>query len=154
MERHQRQVGLLSLSLIDDLTGLSNRKGFLGLARQHARLARRTRRRSWSGSSISTASSTSTTRSGIRRVITHWSKAADVLRDSFRQSDIVGRYGGDEFAVIVSDAPHGSIAIVIERIQQRVRPRNQSVPSDDLDELLHRADALMYREKRARRPVR
>src|SRR5262249_30987851 len=42
MERHQRQVGLLNLSLIDDLTGLTNRRGFLSLAGHHARLARRT----------------------------------------------------------------------------------------------------------------
>ena len=30
-------------------------------------------------------------------------ETANILRDSFRQSDILARFGGDEFAVLVTD---------------------------------------------------
>src|ERR1035437_9109216 len=41
IERHRLQKSLQSLSLIDDLTGLHNRRGFLALAEQHLRVIRR-----------------------------------------------------------------------------------------------------------------
>jgi len=42
MERHRVHLGELTLALIDDLTGLNNRRGFLTLAEHHAHLAYRT----------------------------------------------------------------------------------------------------------------
>ena len=172
MERHHRQVGLLSLSLIDDLTGLSNRKGFLSLAGQHARLARRTRKSFLIGfidlDGLKHINDTYGHQEGNHALV----ETADVLRDSLRQSDILGRYGGDEFAVLISDAPDSSTAVLIDRIQQKVHGRNQlhdrryqlslsigivasdGAPADDLEQLLHQADALMYQQKRERRLVR
>ena len=44
IERHQLLSALRSLSLIDDLTGLYNRRGFTDLGEQHLKLARRTAR--------------------------------------------------------------------------------------------------------------
>jgi DNA-binding response OmpR family regulator len=41
MERHRLQKNLQNLSLIDDLTGLYNRRGFLALAEQHLRMIQR-----------------------------------------------------------------------------------------------------------------
>ena len=42
MERHRLLAALRSLSLIDDLTGLYNRRGFSDLGEQYLKLARRT----------------------------------------------------------------------------------------------------------------
>jgi diguanylate cyclase (GGDEF)-like protein len=99
-------------------------------------------------------------------------EAADVLRASLRQSDIIGRCGGDEFAILVSDALHGSTSIVIDRIQQKVDARNrcrerryqlslsigivasEDTPPYDLERLMHQADLLMYQHRRDRRPIR
>ena len=38
IERHRLQKTLQNLSLIDDLTGLHNRRGFMALAEQHMRM--------------------------------------------------------------------------------------------------------------------
>ena len=95
-----------------------------------------------------------------------------MLRDSFRQSDILGRYGGDEFAILISNAVEDTAAIVVERLQAKLQARNTQpdrryllslsvgiVASDathppDLGQLLHQADALMYQYKRQRQLVR
>src|SRR5262249_10877391 len=44
LERQKMQVALSSLALIDDLTGLYNRRGFMALASHQLKLARRTGR--------------------------------------------------------------------------------------------------------------
>ena len=172
LERHHRQLGLLSLSLIDDLTGLSNRKGFLSLATQHVKLAQRTGKTFLIGfidvDRMKHINDTFGHQEGNHALL----ETASVLRDSFRHSDILARYGGDEFAVLVSDAAEGSAAIVVDRVQERVRVRNvqpgrryqlslsmgmvtngtKLLP--DLEQLLHQADALMYRQKRDRQLLR
>ncbi len=40
-----------------------------------------------------------------------------LLRRSFRRSDILGRYGGDEFVVIMQDTSPSDAAIVLERVR-------------------------------------
>jgi diguanylate cyclase (GGDEF)-like protein len=168
MERHQLQLRLLSLSLVDDLTGLCNRKGFLNLAAHHAKLSRRTGKTFLVGfidlDGMKHINDTFGHQEGNHALM----EAAAVLKESFRQSDILARYGGDEFAVLVSDAPEGSTATVMDRVQEKLRIRNAQpgrryrlslsigiVASDassspDLEDLLHQADALMYRSKRER----
>jgi diguanylate cyclase (GGDEF)-like protein len=172
MERHQVQLRLVNLSLVDDLTGLSNRKGFLSLASQHAKIAHR------NGTSFLVGFIDVDEMKQINDAFGHREgnhalvETADVLRDSFRQSDILARYGGDEFAVVISDAAHECVATVIERVQGKVQGRNAQpgrryhlslslglVCSDAIDvpeiaQLLDEADAAMYRDKQDRRRAR
>lgn len=44
---------------------------------------------------------------------------ADVLKEQLRKSDTVGRFGGEEFAVILADADVGVATSFAERLQQR-----------------------------------
>jgi diguanylate cyclase (GGDEF)-like protein len=165
IERHRLQKTLQSLSLIDDLTGLHNRRGFLALAEQHLRVILR------KGAALmvyldlddlKTINDTYGHLEGNRVLVV----TANVLRACFRQSDILARLGGDEFCVLMTDAGQDSAQQVRKRVQQRADFVNAlsswqyklslsigiaEVPADrkpSLEELLKTADARMYEEKR------
>ena len=92
--------------------------------------------------------------------------ASIVLRDSFRQSDILARLGGDEFAILVADACENDIEAVRQRIDHKLCSFNSEpgrrydlsfsmgfVPNDasqrsEVEQLLAQADARMYQQKR------
>ena len=167
IERHRLQRTLQSLSLIDDLTGLHNRRGFLALAEQQLRLIQR------KGTALlvyvdlddlKTINDNHGHFEGNRALI----GTADILRATFRQSDILARIGGDEFCVLMTDAMHDSALQVRKRLQQRVDYINAltawrfrlslsvgiadvpAVRQPALEELLRLADVLMYEQKRSK----
>ena len=96
-------------------------------------------------------------------------KVADILRATFRRSDIIARLGGDEFGVLALEAGDESSEALVERLRERVEDFNQTSPEpyrlsvsvgmahhdDDprvrLDDLVEQADAAMYREKNQKR---
>ncbi len=165
IERHRLQKNLQNLSLIDDLTGLYNRRGFLALAEQHLRMIQR------KGAALliyldlddlKLINDTYGHLEGNRALIV----TANVLRACFRQSDILARLGGDEFCVLMTDAGQDSDQQVRKRLQQRTDFINAltswkfrlslsvgiaEVPvvrQPSLDQLLRIADGHMYEEKR------
>jgi two-component system cell cycle response regulator len=165
IERHRLQRNLLNLSLIDDLTGLYNRRGFLALAEQHLRMIQR------KGAALliyldlddlKLINDSCGHLEGNRALIV----TANVLRACFRQSDILARLGGDEFCVLMTDAGQDSAQQVRKRLQQRADFINAlsswrfrlslsvgiaDVPvvhQPSLDQLLRIADAQMYEEKK------
>lgn len=167
IERHRLQQNLQNLSLIDDLTGLHNRRGFLALAEQHLRMILR------KGAALLIYLDLDDLKlindsyghlEGNRALIV----TANVLRACFRQSDILARLGGDEFCVLMTDAGQDSAQQVRKRLHQRADSINAlsswrfrlslsvgiaDVPvvhQPSLDELLRVADAHMYEEKRSK----
>jgi diguanylate cyclase (GGDEF)-like protein len=167
IERHRLQKSLQNLSLIDDLTGLYNRRGFIALGGQHLRMIQR------KGAALliyldlddlKKINDTYGHLEGNRALIV----TANILRSSFRQSDILARLGGDEFCVLMTDAGEDSVQQVRKRLQQRTDFVNAlsswrfrlslsvgiaDVPvvhQPSLDDLLRAADALMYEEKRSK----
>jgi diguanylate cyclase (GGDEF)-like protein len=168
IERHRLQKNLQNLSLIDDLTGLNNRRGFLALAAQHLRMIQR------KGAALliymdlddlKLINDTYGHLEGNRALMV----TANVLRSCFQQSDILARLGGDEFCVLMTDAGQDSAHQVRKRLQQRVDFINAlsswsfrlslsvgiaAVPvvhQPSLDELLRIADKQMYEEKRGKK---
>jgi diguanylate cyclase (GGDEF)-like protein len=155
------------LSVTDELTKLLNRRGFYLLAEPALELARR------KGHSCLLAFLDVNGLKRVNDVHGHdmgdllISDVADVLRNTLRKSDIVGRMGGDEFCVLVSN-PEGNVSMLRTRLvdafeafnhAQHDRPYELSAsigllhvwPADNgtLEQLLVRADELMYQEKRA-----
>ncbi len=155
--------------MIDDLTGLYNRRGFMALAGQHLRMIQR------KGAALliyldlddlKLMNDTYGHLEGNRALIV----TADILRACFRQSDILARLGGDEFCVLMTDAGQDSARQVRNRLQQRTDfvnalsfrrfPLSLSVGiagvpvvhQPSLEELLRVADTLMYEEKREKQP--
>jgi diguanylate cyclase (GGDEF)-like protein len=168
-ERHGMQMALRKESLVDELTGLANRRGFLMLAEQHVELAKRT------GASFMMVFIDMDRLKPINDTLGHQmgdaaiAETADVLRVCFRGSDILGRLGGDEFALLLPGTAENSEESIRGRLQREVQLRNaqpdrryplsvsvgivaanaQTEPS--MGELLAQADARMYEEKQKRR---
>jgi diguanylate cyclase (GGDEF)-like protein/PAS domain S-box-containing protein len=156
---------LENLSLVDDLTGLYNRKGFLALAEHRVKLSYRT------GEPFSIAfvdldhlkqiNDSFGHQEGDRALI----DTANILRDCFRESDILARLGGDEFVIFVAEADMEKIA---GRIHEKLAALEtapgrsyrlsfsmgivvgRSPQNHDVESLLKQADVLMYEQKRAK----
>lgn len=96
---------------------------------------------------------------------------ARVLRNVVRGSDIVGRFGGDEFVVMLRDTDRAGAQIVVNRINEELD--GLSLPQatgwklsvsvgvslwhedgESVEELISVADQAMYNEKRARHTIR
>jgi diguanylate cyclase (GGDEF)-like protein/PAS domain S-box-containing protein len=157
------------MSLRDELTGLFNRRGFLEVA-GHA-LAQ----------AVSDGRSTAllfVDLNGMKRINdelghdvgdTALGDAGYVLSAALGPSDVVARLGGDEFVAFARDFVEADLGGLRLRIRQLCderaavldRPYRLSMsvggafttPGDDstIDQLLERADAEMYAQKRARK---
>jgi diguanylate cyclase (GGDEF)-like protein len=95
--------------------------------------------------------------------------AAAILRSSIRSEDIVTRYGGDEFVVLLPNATGDSLSEIVDRVVRRTEAHNASSgrpyklafsvgaslydPERDgtATGFLSRLDAEMYRDKAARK---
>jgi two-component system cell cycle response regulator len=166
IERQDVRLRLEDLSLKDDLTGLHNRRAFLDLAGQQLRLARRNHTPGallfLDMDQLKFVNDMFGHSEGNRALV----EAANILRDSFRQSDIVSRLGGDEFAAFAITSPEWDVQSIRQRITAALQRVNAKPDRDYLlgfsmgilscdpsesasvEDLLERADALMYEDKR------
>jgi diguanylate cyclase (GGDEF)-like protein len=168
IERHEKQQVLIQQALLDDLTGLYNRRGFLALAEEQFKLNRRANR----GlllffidlDELKRINDTYGHQSGSQALI----DTAQVLKSTFRDSDVIGRLGGDEFTVLAIEADGDSAEAIYMRLQARLDEHNAQAkriyhlsfsagvarfdPDDPLsiEELIDRADKAMYRQKRSK----
>lgn len=160
-------------AITDPLTGLYNRRGFLMLGEERLALADRL------GFSVVCLFADLDGFKAVNDTFGHEEgdrvlrETADVLRRTFRAADVLGRIGGDEFAVLlVQDGPEG-IGAVMARLrhtleQANARNENPSVRLSlslgvsmrlpetpcTLSELMDEADQSMYKEKIAKRKLR
>lgn len=86
---------------------------------------------------------------------------ADVLKQSIRQTDIAGRWGGDEFLIIVPKASRETILHLVNTLQKNIKQHKfEKVglltlsiggavykESDDVDSIIQRADRALYKSK-------
>lgn len=93
-------------------------------------------------------------------------QVAHAISSHLRDYDYLGRYGGDEFLLVLPQASYQDALKAVERIQQAIRslPQlrpdlpitlsigvTQAVPFESADVILTRADAALYEAKRAGR---
>jgi diguanylate cyclase (GGDEF)-like protein len=160
---------LRTMALIDDLTGLNNRRGFSTLGQQQLKLSNRAKRGMFllfsDLDNLKWINDTFGHHEGDQALI----ETATIHRETFRQSDIIARVGGDEFAVLAIEAYQDSGDILAARLQERLKTHNAqrnrryklsiSVGLDyydptcpcSIDELLDRADRSMYEQKQKKR---
>lgn len=101
LERNRSLLELQRAALIDDLSGLPNRRAFLALAEKQLVAARRT---------CSPITVLDVDVDGMRRVNHRFGHQAGdralvdvaaVMRSTFRARDVIGRIGGDEFCALL-----------------------------------------------------
>lgn len=165
-EYKQAEEALRAASLVDELTGLYNRRRFLALGEHQLKIASRMKRRlsllfidldglKWINDSHGHTE-------GDMALV----ETASILRETFRESDVIARIGGDEFAVLVTETTCAGTEILTTRLQENVTAHNDrgtrryklsfSVGVAQFDpeypvsihEMLAQADALMYEQKR------
>lgn len=161
----EAEAMMRELALFDVLTGLYNRRGFLTYADHLLKLSDRTQR----GLILIYADLDNMKRindvfgheQGDRALIS----IAGVLKKTFRHSDVIARVGGDEFAILALEARAESLDALRKRLNENLqRTEYNADPSHKLtfslgiiyynpekpypiEELLKKADRLMYKEK-------
>jgi PAS domain S-box/diguanylate cyclase (GGDEF) domain len=165
-ERKRLLEELRAFSLVDELTGIYNRRGFFCMAQQQMKTARRMNLGMFcifiDVDGLKKINDTYGHQEG------DWALAdtALILKETFRESDIIGRLGGDEFTVLVLDDSEHHAEAIVGRLQENIKQNNthggrnyeislsvgiahHAARSPELiEELVKRSDALMYEHKR------
>jgi len=160
---------LRNISLTDGLTGLNNRRGFMILATGLLKFARRAGYSSCliyvDLDSLKYINDTFGHTAGDM-AITHFAR---ILTDTFRDSDVIGRMGGDEFVALLIDATESDIAGMQALLQSNVDAYNLQAESLQalsfslgairidpnstitMEEFLSQADEAMFTHKQRRK---
>lgn len=164
-ERQRAEEALKTLSLKDDLTGLFNRRGFFTLAEQGLKTAQRM------GTEMLLIFGDLDNMKGINDTLGHQEgdqalvDVSRILKETFRESDVIARVGGDEFVILAMNNFKLSADKLINRFEQSLhehplqtkRPTRFSMsfgtacfdPRNpcSTDVLLAQADKMMYENK-------
>ncbi|MCB2183662.1 MAG: diguanylate cyclase [Desulfobulbaceae bacterium] len=165
-ERKELEQKLQKLSITDEMTGLLNRRGFFEFVTKQFEIADRNKTKlfiffadldalKWINDNLGH-------NVGDQVII----DVANILRETFRKSDIIGRLGGDEFAVLQTDQGENNLKkLMFDRLENNIEMFNNSSEHTfkislsvgitqydpnapcSLEDLLKEADALMYQHK-------
>ncbi len=170
-EMAESEINAFHLAIIDELTGIANRRGFISLAQNSLSLCAREQ------VPVSLVYFDLNKFKPINDRFGHaegdraLAAFAYLMGETFRDSDVYGRLGGDEFAVLLTNAPARHADQTVERFRERVEIYNREAnrgyeirfsegivslqPDRDntVDDLLERADRLMYGNKTGETPM-
>jgi diguanylate cyclase (GGDEF)-like protein len=159
------------LSIRDELTKLYNRRGFLLMAERGLRLARR------ADSAFSVIFIDLDNLKKVNDTLGHdigstlIREMADLLTAAFRDTEIIGRIGGDEFVVAGTFGEVG-VFVAVQRLEKAATIRNledghscnlgfslgfvtsEAKDKESLESLMVKADAAMYEAKRKNKRMR
>jgi diguanylate cyclase (GGDEF)-like protein len=154
-----------SLSITDELTGVFNRRGFFTLADQQIKLSNRDKTGIFmlyaDLDGLKIINDTCGHKAGDLALI----ELANLLKENYRDSDIIARIGGDEFVVIPVGTAGDDVEIITARFKNALTIHNKKMNRNfrlwasigiayydpekpcSLDELLLQADRMMYKQK-------
>tara|TARA_R110001592_G_scaffold97408_9_gene279113 strand:+ start:367 stop:1329 length:963 start_codon:yes stop_codon:yes gene_type:complete len=163
----EQEIRSIQLATLDELTLISNRRGFLTLAEYSQKFCRRKKIR------MSVILFDLNEFKPINDNFGHHEgdfalkQFAEVMRSVFRESDVIGRLGGDEFVVMLTDTSDEQIAIILDRFKTEMDAMNKVInkpylieysagvacfsndKEQSLEEMVAEADAAMYEEKKS-----
>ena len=167
----EAQRALKNLSLTDELTGLYNRRGFLTFAEQQVKLERH--ESSARGLVLLFADL-----DGLKKINDNYgheegseaiSAFSSILKSCLRASDLIARWGGDEFVILSIGSSDKNAGPILERINDGVSKYNAESDKPyklacsigfttvdgggwkSLEGIIAEADTAMYAEKRTRK---
>ncbi|HRT27069.1 MAG TPA: diguanylate cyclase, partial [Syntrophales bacterium] len=170
-ERKRMEEEIRALAIIDQLTGLYNRRGFITLAEQQMRNVERSKKGLFlifaDLDNLKKINDTLGHRAGDERLV----QLAGILRKTFRKADVIARIGGDEFAVLAEDNMLANPDTIRSRLQRQIDLYNAKAGKDTevlslsigivrynpeepetVDNLMSRADTRMYEHKKGKAP--
>ena len=166
--RHEKDENLRQLALVDELTQLYNRRGFLSVFQHYLKIAQRENKDMLllmvDMDRLKVINDTYGHLEGDRAI----ADTAGILKETFRSSDLIGRIGGDEFVVLAVQASDKNVRGIEERLQANIDLYNQAAqsfklslsvgitsfnPHDDVlfEALLTQADEDLYQKKAQKR---
>lgn len=168
----EQELGAIQLATMDQLTDISNRRGFESLSKHALALCRRVGRPAslvyFDMDGFKEINDTYGHAEGDRALVAF----AELLRDCFRESDVLGRLGGDEFAVLLTNTPEENCDGLLQRFAEQVDAYSRSsrrgydlrfssgvigfdeARHSSLSDLMADADRLMYHDKQSRKEDR
>ncbi len=156
------------LTIKDDLTNLYNRRGLIELSKQQMKIAKRQK------IPVSLLFADIDNFKKINDTFGHKEgdsiliETARILNETYRETDIITRIGGDEFAVLLIGASEKDVDVIKNRLQENIDESNKknnkhklslsigiatSHPEliNDIEHLLTQADKLMYEQKNSKK---
>jgi len=153
-------------SITDELTGLYNRRGFFPLAEHNLKMIARYNNRSFllfaDMDNLKQINDNLGHNEGDAAIVA----ASKILKETYRETDIIARIGGDEFIVFPVETSEASSSSIAARLQRNLEIYNtinnfdyklsmsvgialiDAESSCNVDELIVQADKLMYESKR------
>ena len=170
VERKKLEERLQKTSTTDELTGLLNRRGFMAQAERHLQISARRKNTSLLLFADMDNLKTINDKLGHHLGDQALAEIGDILKNTFRESDIIGRMGGDEFAVLfTTNVEVYHYPTIVKRIEENIAKCNEREEREydislsigitgydqekplPLKDLIAKADALMYEAKQKKK---
>lgn len=167
-EMIEQEIKSIQLATLDELTMISNRRGFLTLTDHSLKICRRHK------SSMTFVLFDLNKFKIINDTYGHHegdfvlTMFAQAMLDSFRECDVIGRLGGDEFVTMLVDCDDDKINTILKRFSDNIANINTTLnkpytieystgiahfsydTDKSIDEMIQAADAAMYEDKQGK----
>lgn len=165
----EQEMVAVHLATMDELTKLSNRRGFESLSEHALSMCKRLNKPAsllyFDLDLFKQINDRFGHAEGDRALVSF----SRTLMANFRESDVIGRLGGDEFAVFLTNTSEQEMATVLGHFEATVADYNRAskrgydllysvgavgydaAVHDTIADLMNSADALMYQQKKRRR---
>ncbi|MGB9848031.1 MAG: GGDEF domain-containing protein [Minisyncoccia bacterium] len=177
IEKLKKELAVLrKIAIKDPLTGLYNRRGLLEEGEKFLKVMERLKSDRFSGGNTSfNLGVILIDLDDFKRINDFYGhktgdevlkKIAILLEESLRKSDIISRWGGDEFAILIFDINKNVLMGIAQRLQEKIcnynfRVKNRKIVLTislgatlfssvnlDLEREIEKADKAMYRAKK------
>lgn len=124
--RHKKGENLRKMALVDELSQLYNRRGFMSVYQHYVKIARRDRMDLVLFMVDVDGLKNINDRHGHLEGDRAIAAAARILKETFRASDLIGRIGGDEFVILAVQASDKDAGGIRQRLQTNLDRFNQT----------------------------